>query len=224
MSDVTTVWTLHLWELYTSGALGGAEQAAKTVAAAWDTVKGALKWQLEQCGGADAPGLPAHLVCTYDIEVLEKYPTTTYNAFLHLAMMKAVSALAEVAGDAATGATAAAAFSTGLAAVKAQLWNGTAGAFRAFSEGPPGQPATDLPIMADCLYGVSIAQALGLGLLWDGSFSSHLAEEVRANGSPYVLTQTTPARPTTTPPPPKKNLIPTLHPLNHNRTDTGSQC
>jgi hypothetical protein len=103
-------------------------------------------------------------------------------------MMKAVSALSAVVGDAATGAIAAAAFSTGLAAVKLQLYNSTVGAFRAFSEGPPGEPAADLPIMADCLYGVSIAQALGLGPLWDGPFASHLAEEGRANGSPYGLT------------------------------------
>jgi hypothetical protein len=67
------------------------------------------------------------------------------------------------------------------------LWNETAGAFRAFST--QAAPTT-MPIMSDCLYGVTIAHSLGLGLLWDGpasDFISHLAAEAANNANPFGL-------------------------------------
>lgn len=189
MGDVSSVWVLGVLELYQTGAMAGSDAAAAKalVQAVWPQVLGALRWQLSTTTNADAPGLPAYLVCTYDIEVLEHYPTTTYNSFLHLAMMKAVAVLADVVGDAATGATARDAFTRGLSAVRLQLWNATAGAFRAFAtKGPP----TTMPVMSDCLYGATIAHSLGLGLMWDGppaDFASHLALEESANGNDFGL-------------------------------------
>ena len=189
MGDVSTIWTLGVLELYQTGAMAGSDAAtAKAlVQAVWPQVLGALRWQLAQTTNADAPGLPAYLVCTYDIEVLEKYPTTAYNSFLHLAMMRAVAELADIVGDAGANATARDAFARGLAGVRAQLWNASAGAFRAFST--KASPTT-MPVMSDCLYGATIAHSLGLGTLWDGSaedFASHLALEASANGNAYGL-------------------------------------
>ena len=187
MGDVSTIWALGVYELYVTGALGDKATALLWIQAIWPSVKAALQWQLEQCSNPESPGLPHGLVCTYDIEVLEKYPTTAYNSFLHLAMMKAVGSLAELIGDAATADVSNKAFSNGLASMHTLLWNSTVGAFRAFST--RGSPST-MPIMADCLYGASIAHSLGLGLLWDGpatDFKSHLASEAAFNANPYGL-------------------------------------
>lgn len=185
MADVTTVWTLGLLELYRFGALERIvhrDGGLPLVQSLWPKVQGALRWQLSQCQNKDAPNLPAYLVCTYDIEQLEKFPTTTYNSFLHLAMMKAVVALAGEVGDNATASAAQAAFGAGVSAVRAQLWSDEMHAFRAYTTG------STFPVMADCLYGASIAHSLGLGLLWNTTdLLSHLSVESELNLDAFGL-------------------------------------
>ena len=184
MGDVTTVWTLHVYELYQHMAAGNNADTANYLSQLWPTIQNGLRWQLNQCNNPQAMGLPYALVCTYDIEELEKFPTTTYNSFLHLAMMKAVMKMATVMNDTITYQLAEQAFNTGLTSMHNQLWNSTAGCFRAYSQ------VDELPIMSDCLYGIQIATSLGLGLLWDGPTTdllSHLAVEIERNLDAYGL-------------------------------------
>jgi hypothetical protein len=137
------------------------------------------------CDAADArnppPVPPPPRPRADDIVDLEVYNTTTFNSFLHLAMMSAAVELANHVGDAATAAAAAAALARGQAAVTALLWNSTYGYFRAFTGGDA--------IMADCLYGQVVAHHLGLGwLVPPDLIASHLAAELKYNGNPYGLT------------------------------------
>lgn len=176
MSDVTSIWAIGVLELYQTGGMSLGE-----VNALWPSVVKGLDWQLSQCKNPAAPNLPAYLVSTYDIEVLEKYPTTTYNSFIHLAMMKAVATLAKVVGDAVTLNEAETAFEAGLVAVRSQLWNPETQSFRAYA----GFNAT----MSDSLYGISIAHSLGLGILWNSSAEllSHLQYEAKTNLDDFGL-------------------------------------
>lgn len=102
----------------------------------------------------------------------QDYPATTFNALVYLASMKAGAELADAAGDAATAATARAAFAIGANATVSLLWNASAGYFTGFS----GAPGT---LHTDCLYGQVLASYLGLGWLVDpAQVASHLKYEL----------------------------------------------
>jgi hypothetical protein len=182
MGDTTTIWILEVLELWR-----GTNDTAR-LAAAWPSVVRGMKWQIAQ---SVAQGLPAHLVCTYDILGMERYNMTTFNGVLHLAAMKAVHVMGTALGDAATVAAADAAFATGLTAMTTLMWNSTYSYFRAYTGGDA--------IMTDCLYGQQVALAHGLGwLLPQAMIASHLAAELRYNSNPFGLTTVTGRK---TPPP-----------------------
>jgi non-lysosomal glucosylceramidase len=175
MADTTTLWITELYEFYANTG------DAALVVEFWPTAKRAINWQIAACNGID---LPWRLVCTYDILVLEKYNTTTYNSFLHMLAMAAGGELARVVGDAATAAAADAALARAQAALPALLWNSTYSYFRAYTGGDA--------VMTDALYGQEIALHHGLGWLYDKSaMSSHLAAELKYNSCPYGLTTIT---------------------------------
>jgi uncharacterized protein (DUF608 family) len=147
---------------------------------------------------SEAQGIPAHLVCTYDILGMEVYNSTTFNGVLHLAMMKAAIVLANVSeiNDSNTAAIAQAAFSRGVDAMTTIMWNSTYGYFRAYTGGEA--------IMADALYGQQVALAHGLGwLLPTEMISQHLAAEAKYNLNDYGLTVVTGRH---TPPPESDEL------------------
>jgi hypothetical protein len=147
----------------------------------WPTVKNALYWQIKV---ASAIGLPLHLVCTYDIIDFDQYNSTTFNSFLHLAMMRAGLELAQHVGDTQTAADVSASFTRAQSALNALLWNSTYSYFRAYTGGEA--------IMADCLYGQMVAHHHGLGwLMPEAQINSHLAAELKYNGNPYGLTVVT---------------------------------
>jgi hypothetical protein len=182
MGDTTTIWILEVLELWR-----GTNDTAR-LAAAWPSVVRGMRWQIAQ---SVAQGLPAHLVCTYDILGMERYNMTTFNGVLHLAAMKAVHVMGTALGDAATVAAADAAFATGLTAMTTLMWNSTYSYFRAYTGGEA--------IMTDCLYGQQVALAHGLGwLLPQAMVASHLAAELKYNANPYGLTTVTGRK---TPPP-----------------------
>ena len=183
MGDVTTIWILEVLELWR-----GTNDTGR-LRAAWPAVVRGMEWQIRQ---SVALGLPAHLVCTYDILGMEVYNTTTFNGVLHLAAMRAVAVMGAALGDAATVATANAAFARGYAAMTGPLmWNSTYSYFRAYPEGNA--------IMTDCLYGQQVALAHGLGwLLPEDMIASHLAAELKYNANPFGLTTVTGRK---TPPP-----------------------
>jgi hypothetical protein len=175
MGDTTTIWLLEMLEIYQhTGEMTLLQEL-------WPQVVRATHWQIDV---AAASGLPAHLVCTYDILGMEVYNSTTFNSVLHLAAMKAVQAMAAAVGDAATAAAAGASFASTRAAIKAQLWNSTFSYFRAYTGGDA--------VMADSLYGQVVASAHGLGLLLDaGDMAAHLAAELKYNGNRFGLTVVT---------------------------------
>ena len=177
MGDVTSIWVLEVLEIYLhAGNTTRLQQA-------WPAVVDAVKWSIAM---SKAQGLPAHLVCTYDILGMEVYNMTTFNGVLHLAMMKAAIHLASdpAVNDAATAAAALAAFNTGVAAMTTTMWNSTYGYFRAYTGGDA--------IMADCLYGQQVALAHGLGwLLPTAMIASHLRAEAKYNLNAFGLTTVT---------------------------------
>ena len=191
MGDTTTIWLLELLEIYRHTG------DRSLIDSYWPQITRAANWQIQN---ASAIGLPTHLVCTYDILSMEVYNTTTFNAFLHLAAMKAVVELSAVAGDTEMGASAAAAFTRGQSATIALLWNGTLGYFRAYTGGDA--------IMTDALYGQVVATTHGLGWLADTSYLIKLLNaELRYNSNAFGLTVVTGRH---EPPPIAKNVRPSL--------------
>ena len=177
MGDVTSIWVLEVLEIYRHGG------NSSRLAAAWPAVVRAVKWSIAMSA---AQGLPAHLVCTYDILAMEQYNMTTFNGVLHLAMMQAAIALAAdpAVNDPATSALALAAYNTGVTAMTTTMWNSTYNYFRAYTGGDA--------IMSDCLYGQQVALAHGLGwLLPKTMIAQHLAAEAKYNANKYGLTTVT---------------------------------
>ena len=183
MGDVTTLWIIEVLELWLFS------NDTARLRSAWPSVIAGMEWQIAQ--SVDY-GLPAHLVCTYDILSMERYNTTTFNGVLHLAAMRAVARMGTALGDSATVATADAAAATALAVLTGPLlWNSTYGYWRAYTGGDA--------IMTDCLYGQQVALAHGLGwLLPQEMIASHLAAEIKYNANPFGLTTVTGRK---TPPP-----------------------
>jgi non-lysosomal glucosylceramidase len=175
MADTTTLWVTELFEFWINTG------DVAMVNEMWPAAKRAIAWLI---GAAEQIGLPWHLVCTYDILVLEAYNTTTYNSFLHMLSMAAGRELAKVVGDADTAAAAEAALARAQGAVGALLWNSTANYLRAYTGGDA--------VMTDALYGQEIALHHGLEWFFDkGKLSQHLAAELAFNGNPFGLTTVT---------------------------------
>lgn len=141
----------------------------------------------------------------------EAYNTTTYNSFLHLLAMKAAMGLADVVGDAATGAAASAAFTRGQGAIDTLLWNSTLQYLRAYTGGDA--------VMTDALYGQEIALHHGLGWHYDqGKMGTHLAAELKYNGNAFGLTTVTGRHK-----PPPESDVAALHPATKKRLDAVRQ-
>ena len=177
MGDVTTIWALEVLEIYRNG------NNKTRLVEVWPAFVRGVKWSIAM---SVAQGLPAHLVCTYDILAMEQYNMTTFNGVLHLAMMQAAVRLAAdpAINDAATGALAKAAFDAGVTAMTTTMWNSTYGYFRAYTGGDA--------IMSDCLYGQQVALAHGLGwLLPKDMIKSHLQAEAQYNYNAFGLTTVT---------------------------------
>eukprot|EP00698_Gefionella_okellyi_P024626 TRINITY_DN8763_c0_g1_i1.p1 TRINITY_DN8763_c0_g1~~TRINITY_DN8763_c0_g1_i1.p1 ORF type:complete len:1014 (+),score=226.22 TRINITY_DN8763_c0_g1_i1:103-3144(+) len=175
MGDVTSVWLIELWEIYSQTGDSAFLQEL------YPTAVRAIGWQMAQ---AKEIGLPMHLVCTYDIINFDQYNTTTFNGMLHLASMQAAVALATTMNDSATAAAAKASYDAGVSAVFTLLWNSTDEYFRAYTGGEA--------LMADCLYGAMLAQHNGFGWVVDPSyFSKHLTAELKYNGNDYGLSVVT---------------------------------
>lgn len=169
MGDTTTLWIVELYEMWRNTA----DDAL--LAELWPTAARALNWTVTN---ALEIGLPWKLYCSYDIIWLDGYNTTSYNAFLYMAALKAGGALAAHVGDASTGALAAAALLRAQDALEALLWDADGGYYRAYSWG------SDSAVMADALYGQVIAQGLGLGWLAPPAhLAAHLAAELTHNGN-----------------------------------------
>lgn len=175
MGDTTSLWVVEILEVWRHTADEDFLQEM------WPIAKNAMYWQINN---AAEIGLPWHLVCTYDIIDFDQYNTTTFNSFLHLAMMQAMIQMGTHLGDNQVVTDAQAAFTRGQNAINTYLWNSTSNYFRAYTGGDA--------IMADCLYGQVVAHHHGLGwLMPETQLKSHLIAELQYNGNPYGLTVVT---------------------------------
>jgi non-lysosomal glucosylceramidase len=157
----------------------------------WPAVEKAITWQLGHC---EEYGLPRNLECNYDwfsfgvkgvspYQEAESKELVTYNAFLHLAALRAGARLADARGADDLARRCREGIEEGRAALTEYLWTGDH--FRAhWSEGQDVQA-----VHADALYGQLWAFTLGLGPLADTEMlRSHLRAEADHNSTPYGLT------------------------------------
>lgn len=165
----------YVYELYAWG------NDTETLQSLWPHVEKAAQWQIDV--SADV-GIPQHLVATYDILALNKYPTATYNGVFHLMAMKAAAALSKAVGNNTFAATCNAAFERGQEALDNLLWveNGTASHYAAVQ-------GVNASVMGDTMYGQVLAYSAGLGELLRNMtrFELHLATEGRDNDTPYGI-------------------------------------
>ena len=146
----------------------------------WPAARRALLWQIERC---KEHGLPNRLGNTYDWWGFESKDVVAYNAVLHLAAMLAGERLARLEGDAETADACRANYESARAALDEMLWTGRY--FRSWWMADGSHPDA---LHADALYGQLWAFLLGLGPIADlDKMRSHLACEMRMNGSPFGL-------------------------------------
>lgn len=189
MGDVTSIFIMETLELYRW------TNDMKFLQDMYPHVVAGIKWQLSVSAQL---GLPEHLECTYDIPYMSQYPTTTFNSFLHLAVLRATMDLALIMDDSGTFYQCFEAFVTAQKQIETLLWYNdteTTGYFLAYTGGR-GEKA----IFTDALYGQVLAFTYDLGLLYDkATMLKHLQSEVRLADTPYGLRMLTGREPLTNP-------------------------
>jgi len=189
MGDVTSIFILETLELYrwTNDSAFLKDMYPHVVAG--------IKWQLSV---SSSFGLPEHLECTYDIPNMSQYPTTTFNSFLHLAVLRACAELALVMNDSTTYNLCYEPYGKAVSQINEMLWysdSDETGYFLAYTGGQ-GEKA----IFADALYGQVLAFTYGLGPLYNiSAMQKHLDSEVRLADTPYGLRMLTGREPLTNP-------------------------
>lgn len=174
MGDSATDFLLEAWQIW---VWGGDRQYLDSI---WPHAKKAAEWQMRR---SQAYGLPTQLENSYDWWDFAKKDLVSYNAFLHLASIRAGERLALVENDRAFGAECRKAFERGQDSLYDRLWTGEY--FRSWWL--DGKPFPDA-LQADTLYGQLWAFLLDLGLTADDAkLRSHLAIEAKLNGSPFGL-------------------------------------
>lgn len=129
MGDVTSMFVVYLLELWQWTA---DENILKEL---WPAAKAAAEWQIDRATNPSAPGLPHHLIDTYDGLALENYNASAFSGFFHLLAMKAarVLALSPPIGDSAFAAKCGAAYHTGIEGMDRLLWNKTDEFYRSYT-------------------------------------------------------------------------------------------
>jgi non-lysosomal glucosylceramidase len=146
----------------------------------WPNVIEAIEWQINR---AQKYGLPHHLNNTYDWWAFEDKDIVSYNAFLHLAALKAAEKMAEVKEDQEFAATCEKNFHMSREVLIDKMWNDHH--FLAWYQEDGNHPQT---VMTDVLYGQLWAEILGLGLLVDkNKLEKQLSQEKKVNDTPYGL-------------------------------------
>lgn len=174
MGDSATVFILGVWQYY----LWTGDRGFLNLM--WSHVRLAAFWQIERSRNY---GLPEHLQTTYDLFHFNRKTLVSYNAFLHLASMRAAEKIAQVQNDGKSVEKFQAAFTAGQHSLDQRLWTGKY--YRAWWV---GEGAFTDPLLADTLYGQLWASALDLGMLAKRkNMVSHLESETEMNGSPFGL-------------------------------------
>jgi uncharacterized protein (DUF608 family) len=189
MGDVTTVFILETLELYRW------TNDPAFLKDMYPHVLAGVKWQLS---ASSSFGLPERLQCTYDIPGMDRYPTTTFNSFMHLAALRACMELALVMNDSTTYNTCYEPFVIAVKQINQMLWYSDTpetGYFLAYTGGS-GEKA----IFTDALYGQVLAFTYGLGPLYNiSTMQLHLDSELRIGDTPYGLRMLTGREPLTNP-------------------------
>lgn len=189
MGDVTTIFILETLELYrwTNDFAFLKDMYPHVVAG--------VQWQISV---SSEFGLPEHLECTYDIPDMSRYPTTTFNSFMHLSALRACMELSLIMNDTVTYNKCLNALIFGVEQINQLLWYNDSidtGFFLAYTGGE-GEKA----IFTDALYGQVLAFTYGLGPLYNISLmKKHLESEVRLADTPYGLRMLTGREPLTNP-------------------------
>jgi non-lysosomal glucosylceramidase len=136
MGDVTSMFIVYLLELWQWTA---DENLLKEL---WPAAKAAAEWQIDRATNPSAPGLPHHLIDTYDGLALENYNASAFSGFFHLLAMKAARALAlsPPISDDAFAANCSAALQAGREGMDRLLWNTTEKFYRSYTA-PADPPA-----------------------------------------------------------------------------------
>lgn len=129
MGDVTSMFIVYLLELWQWTA---DESLLKEL---WPAAKAAAEWQMDRATNPSAPGLPHHLIDTYDGLALENYNASAFSGFFHLLAMKAARtlALSSPISDDAFAANCSAALDAGREAMDRLLWNESHGFYRSYT-------------------------------------------------------------------------------------------
>ena len=129
MGDVSSMFITYLLEIYQWTA----DDAF--VREMWPAAKAAALWQIDRAHNPSAPGLPHHLVDTYDGLELSQYNASAFSGFFHLLAMKAAHALALTPGvnDTAFAAECLAAYEAGQKAMDSFLWNASGRFYRSYT-------------------------------------------------------------------------------------------
>ena len=174
MGDGCTAFILELYQDYLW--MGDREFTAEF----WPVAKKAAEWQIRR---AAEYGIPDHLNNSYDWFFFAEKDLVSYNAFLHLAALKAAERLARVFGDEDFARTCEDSFVTAQKAVEKYFWTGQY--FRSWwiADGEISDA-----LHADTLYGQLWAEVLDLGPLADRKkLRSHLSHEKIGNSGPFGL-------------------------------------
>ncbi|UJR11626.1 hypothetical protein I4U23_015807 [Adineta vaga] len=187
MADVTSIFILETLELYRW------TNDSKFLNDMYSHVIAGIQWQLSV---SSSLGLPENLECTYDIPNLSQYPTTTFNSFMHLAVLRACMELTKIMRDTTTYNQCYEAYIIAGKQIDKLLWyNETldTGYFLAYTGGQ-GEKA----IFTDALYGQVLAYTYGLGSLYNiSTMQKHLESEVRLADTSYGLRMLTGREPLT---------------------------
>ena len=159
----------------------------------YPSVRSAVMWQLNR---SSACGLPTRLETSYDWFGFANADVAAYNAFMHIASLKAAGVLAAVIGDEELGPALRVGVERAQAAVAGLLWrepssSSPASYYRATASLPAsgrrGSSSADT-LLTDTLYGQAWAHHLGLGwLIPADTVRDHLASELLFSGTAQGL-------------------------------------
>eukprot|EP00729_Bicosta_minor_P000391 gene391-5008_t len=203
MGDTSTAYILAILQLWRSQGAA----IKPWIAEMYPSVRAAATWQLNR---SSACGLPTKLETSYDWFGFAEADVAAYNAFMHIAGLKAAMVLADVVGDTAFGPSASRGVKRAQDAVASLLWRQGEGEGEGEGDGqdgsdlsPPPSPAyyrataslalgnskrrtkpTVDTLLTDTLYGQAWAHHLGLGwLVPPDTVREHLASELVYSGT-----------------------------------------
>ncbi|CAZ94529.1 GH116 family glycosyl-hydrolase [Zobellia galactanivorans] len=168
-SFILSVYASHIWD--------GDEEFVNEM---WPHVKRAAQWQINR---SRKFGLPDRLAATYDLSGFGKKDLVSYNAFMHLAAMKAATELAKEREKEDLVSLYKKNIAAAQNTLKAHFWTGTY--FRNWWN--KDEPKND-DIHIDTQFGQVWSYLLGLGdVIEPELMKSHLEAEVVAADSPYGM-------------------------------------